>query len=339
MSLTSHVLIPFMTFVLALCGTGLALRLAVRVGLLDRPSERSSHSTPTPRGGGVAIVVAFFSATAALRIQGLLDPFTFIVLLAGGGAVALIGFADDRVSVAAPVRLLVHLGAAALAVIILGGLPICAPADCGITALWLARIAAFISIAWAINLFNFMDGIDGLAAVEAVFVAGAGGSISLVFSGESGLAAAWFCLAAASLGFLAWNWPPARIFMGDVGSGFLGFALAILGMATSRGHIIPVEVWPILGGIFVVDASVTLVRRMVRGDRWFEAHRMHAYQHLSRAWSGHKPVTVLMSSINVCWLLPWAWYTAGHESQALLSMTIALLPLVAASVISGAGRR
>jgi Fuc2NAc and GlcNAc transferase len=339
MSVTDDVLIPFMTFILALCGTGLARRLAVRIGLLDTPSERSSHSIPTPRGGGLAIVIAFFSATAWLRILGFLDPFTFIVFLAGGGAVALVGFVDDRGSVAAPVRFLVHLGAAALAVIILGGLPICAPVNCGIAALWLARIAAFISIAWAINLFNFMDGIDGLAAGEAVFVAGAGGSISLVFSGESGLTAAWFCLAAASLGFLAWNWPPARIFMGDVGSGFLGFALAILGLATSHSLAIPVEVWPILGGVFVVDASVTLVRRMVRGDRWFEAHRMHTYQYLARAWSGHRPVTVLMSVINVCWLLPWAWYTAGHESQALVSMAIALLPLVAASVISGAGRR
>jgi Fuc2NAc and GlcNAc transferase len=306
---------------------------------LDRPSERSSHTIPTPRGGGLAIVIAFILGIAALRILGVLDPFAFIVLLGGGGGVALIGFADDRVSVAAPLRFVVHLGAAALAVVFLGGLPICASVDCGITALWFARIAAFISITWAINLFNFMDGIDGLAAGEAVFMAGAGGSISLVFSGESGLASAWFCLAAASLGFLAWNWPPARIFMGDVGSGFLGFALAILGLASSREHAIPVEVWPILGGIFVVDASVTLVRRIARGDRWFEAHRMHAYQHLSRAWGGHKSVTVLMSAINLCWLLPWACYTAGHGSHALRSMTIALLPLVVASLISGAGRR
>jgi Fuc2NAc and GlcNAc transferase len=268
-----------------------------------------------------------------------LNPLTFIVLIVGGGAVALIGIADDRVSVAAPLRFLVHLAAAGLAVILLGGLPICAQADCGVTALWLAGIAALISIAWAINLFNFMDGIDGLAVGEAVFMAGAGGSISLVFSGDSGLTAAWFCLATASLGFLAWNWPPARIFMGDVGSGFLGFALAILALASSRGHTIPVEVWPILGGTFVIDASVTLIRRMARGERWFEAHRMHAYQHLSRAWRGHKPVTVLVSVINVCWLLPWAWYAAGHQSRALLSMTIALVPLVAASVISGAGRR
>jgi Fuc2NAc and GlcNAc transferase len=335
----SDLLIPVTTLTVALVGTGVVRTLAVRVGLLDHPSERSSHSIPTPRGGGLAIVIAFFLGTAALRIQGLLDPFTFIVLLVGGGAVALIGFADDRASVAAALRLLVHLGAAALAVAILGGLPICARAHCGIAALWFTRIAAFISIAWAINLFNFMDGIDGLAAGEAVFMAAAGGSICMAFSAESGLTAAWFCLGAASLGFLAWNWPPARIFMGDVGSGFLGFALAILGLASSRGHIIPVEVWPILGGIFVVDSSVTLIRRMVRGERWFEPHRIHAYQHLSRAWGGHKPVAVLASVINVCWLLPWAWYAAGHESRALFSMTVALLPIAVASVISGSGRR
>jgi Fuc2NAc and GlcNAc transferase len=273
-----------------------------------------------------------------LRISGFFDAFTFTVLLVGGGAVGVIGFVDDRISVAAPVRLVVHLGAALLAVLLLGGLPICALSDCAGAALWFSQIAAIMGIAWAVNLFNFMDGIDGLAAAEAVFVAGAGGGINLYFSGQSGLTLAWFCLAAASLGFLIWNWPPARIFMGDVGSGFLGFALAALALSTSQGHVISLAVWPILGGVFVVDASVTLIRRMIRRDRWFEAHRMHAYQHLARSRHGHQPVTVLVVVINVFWLLPWALYTAGHESHALPSMTIALLPLVFGAIWAGAGK-
>jgi Fuc2NAc and GlcNAc transferase len=147
------------------------------------------------------------------------------------------------------------------------------------------------------------------------------------------------CLAGASLGFLRWNWPPARIFMGDVGSGFLGFALAVLGLAASRSGAVPIEVWAILGGVFMVDATVTLIRRAGRGDRWFEAHRLHAYQHLARRWHSHLAVTLVVIAIDVIWLLPWALAAANFPAHAPLFLAAALIPLALVFLACGAGAK
>jgi len=136
---------------------------------------------------------------------------------------------------------------------------------------------------------------------------------------------------------LRWNWPPARIFMGDVGSGFLGFSLAVLGLSASRTEAAPVEVWAILGGVFLTDATVTLLRRIARGDKWLEAHRTHAYQHLARRWKAHIPVTVLATSINVVWLLPWAIFAAKVPARAPLFAAAALTPLAVLAFACGAG--
>jgi len=151
--------------------------------------------------------------------------------------------------------------------------------------------------------------------------------------------AAMLVLAAATLGFLIWNWPPARIFMGDVGSGFLGFTVAVLGLAASRHSAMPIEMWAILSGVFFVDATVTLLRRIVRGDRWFEAHRLHAYQILASRWKAHLPVTVLVIAINVFWLFPWAWIAAIYPARAMLCVAAAMVPLIVTALLVGAGRK
>jgi len=157
--------------------------------------------------------------------------------------------------------------------------------------------------------------------------------------GETGLTVAMLCLSSATCGFLFWNWPPARLFMGDVGSGFLGFTLTVLALATSQRGPLSVAVFAILGSVFLVDASVTLIRRMVRGDTWIEAHRTHAYQHLALKWHGHLPVTLLLNAINVVWLFPLAFYAATHEASAMLCLVIAQIPLVLLVLWAGAGRK
>jgi Fuc2NAc and GlcNAc transferase len=146
-------------------------------------------------------------------------------------------------------------------------------------------------------------------------------------------------LGAATLGFLVLNWPPARIFMGDVGSGFLGFSLTVLALAASRHGAVRIEVWAILSGVFLADATVTLLVRIVRGDRWIEAHRLHAYQILSRRWQAHLPTTVLVIAIDLLWLFPWAWIAAIFPDRAMLSLMAALLPLMMAAFLIGAGRK
>lgn len=319
--------------------TGLALRHALRNAILDVPNARSSHATPIPRGGGIAIAVAFLSAVVFLFCTGMLKIDVTIVLIAGGGAVALTGYLDDRKTLSAGIRICVHIVAALLAVMVVGGIAEQTLRNIGLHGIWAAGLLGLAVLIWSTNLFNFMDGIDGIAGSEAIFVAGAGAIFNWRCGGDSGLTAAMLALTAATLGFLAWNWPPARIFMGDVGSGFLGFTLAVLGIAASRQGGTPTEVWIILGGFFLVDATVTLLRRVLRGDRWFEAHRLHAYQKLASRWQSHLPVTALVIAVNLFWLFPWAWFAASYPARAMSFVVAALAPLAFFAFVAGAGRK
>jgi Fuc2NAc and GlcNAc transferase len=334
---SSIVWVAFTAFSIALIATGLMRRYALQRNLIDIPNARSSHASPTPRGGGVAIVFAFFTAALLLTFLGLLDARLPGALLVGGGAMALVGFLDDRRHLRASVRFCVHLAAAIWVVTLLGGVSESAPANWGLRGLWTGRLFVILTLVWTTNLFNFMDGLDGIACSEAIFVSGAGAWLNWHEGGPPGLTAAMACLSATCMGFLRWNWPPARIFMGDVGSGFLGFSLAVLGLAASQKGMLPIEIWAILGGVFLVDATVTLVRRLARGDRWFEAHRTHAYQNLARRWKAHLPVTILVTMINILWLLPLAILAANFPVYARWFLVAALSPLIVLVVAFGAG--
>jgi Fuc2NAc and GlcNAc transferase len=315
--------------------TGLIRRFALRHGVLDVPNERSSHRTPTPRGGGVAIVVATSVALGVLVWRGAVRSDLLVALAGGGVAVALVGLMDDRRRVSAGVRLAVHLAAAIWAIFWLGGLP---PLQLGgqVVALgWPGWVLAVLGIVWVLNLFNFMDGIDGIAASEATFVAWCGG---LLAAGVSAGSAA-FVLGAACLGFLGWNWPPARIFMGDVGSGYIGYSIAVLALAAARSNPVAIWVWLILGGVFFVDATVTLLRRLRRGERVHEAHRSHAYQWLGRRWGSHLRVTLVVLLVNVLWLLPCGAFAALQPQYAAMTVLVALVPLGVLALAAGAGRR
>jgi len=318
--------------------TGLVRRIALARGILDTPNARSSHTRVTPRGGGLAIVIVAVTGLLYCLLRGLIDGPLASALLGGGIPVAWIGFVDDRSSVSAGKRLLVHLAAAAWAVYALGGMPTLQFGD-EVFELGLAGDAlAVIAIVWVINLFNFMDGTDGIAGGEAVFVTGLGAALALLAGGSGAAACAALVVCAASAGFLLWNWPPARIFMGDVGSGFLGFAIAVLALAAARELPMAPWVWLILGGFFVVDATVTIVRRLVRGVRVSEAHREHAYQRLSRRWKSHGAVLGLVLVLNIAWLAPCAWLASRRPELAALIAGAALLPIVIATALIGAGK-
>jgi|ERR1700722_5399038 Fuc2NAc and GlcNAc transferase len=326
-------------FMIAVLGTGAMRRYALRKNMLDVPNDRSSHALPTPRGGGVAIVAAFF--IAILGVAFVTRPGVAVVsaLLAGGGAIAGIGYLDDRRTLSASLRLSVHLAVAILVIAAIGGIPDRSMVHWGVHGAWVGSSIAVLALVCATNVFNFMDGIDGLAAGEAVFVGLAGAGLTWYVSGDSGAAGALLCLAAASFGFLLWNVSPARIFMGDAGSGFLGFTIAVLSLIAIRRDGMPVEVFAILGGLFISDATVTLLRRMLRGDRWLDAHRSHAYQRLARRWNGHLPVTMLAIAINLVWLLPWAVLAARVPDYARWFLAAALLPLILLALALGAGAR
>jgi Fuc2NAc and GlcNAc transferase len=302
-------------------------RYALAKSLMDIPNERSSHSVPTPRGGGVAIVVAFALALPILAALDLLSTPVLIGLLGSGLAVAVIGFADDHGHIAARWRLLGHSIAAAWALFWLNGLPPVSIFGVSVDLGWLGDVLALIYLVWMLNLYNFMDGIDGLASAEAISVC-LGMCLVYWFSGYVELIWAPLILAAAVTGFLCWNFPPARIFMGDAGSGFLGIVLALLSIQAVWAAPQLLWSWLILLGVFIVDATWTLIRRLIRGDKVYQAHRSHAYQCASRRYSSHKVVTISVIIINLFWLLPISLWVGGEGLDGFTGLILAYLPLL-----------
>jgi UDP-N-acetylmuramyl pentapeptide phosphotransferase/UDP-N-acetylglucosamine-1-phosphate transferase len=263
-------------------------------GVVDRPNDRSSHTRVTPRGGGLAIVaVAGLAAVAA----SLLDPPATARIMAAllpAAAIAAVSWIDDVRSLANRVRFAAHLAAAAAATAALGpirevdigalGRLELGPAGWPLTLLWIVGLT---------NAFNFMDGIDGIAGITAA-AAGGGLAAAAGLLGDRPVAIAALALAAGAAGFLTRNWPPARIFMGDVGSAFCGFLLAVLPLAVPPAdvpRVVPVAVlalWP-----FIFDTAFTLCRRLRRGENVFQAHRSHLYQRLVIAGWSHAATSVL----------------------------------------------
>lgn len=323
---------------LSSCGlTWLFRRYALRIRLLDHPNARSSHVVPTPRGGGVAFVVTtLLAVVVCASLVPNLRPLA-AALLGGGLIVALLGYIDDRHHLPSRWRLLGHLASGTWVLAWLGPIP---PVPILGVAVPLGPIGLGLSLlhlVWMINLSNFMDGIDGVASTQAITCALGGAWLWwLVTPGQGWMFAV--LLAACVCGFLVWNWPPARIFMGDSGSGFLGFMLGALSLWSGQEEPRLFWAWFILFGCFMVDATTTLVRRVAQGARFDEAHRTHAYQHASRKCGRHLPVTVAVAAINLFWLLPLALAVALGHLDGVLGVAIAYAPLVALAHRLGAGR-
>jgi Fuc2NAc and GlcNAc transferase len=282
--------------------------------LIDVPNERSSHRVATPRGGGAAIVIVYTVAMLVLPWVDSRMAVPWAVVLASL-VVALVGFIDDHGHVPPIVRLIGHAIAAIIAIA-----SVAEPPWGGATtplAGWGHWMLAIFLIVWLVNLTNFMDGIDALASSQTITVAGAGAVMLYFVQPASG---GWIepaILAAATSGFLRWNWPPARVFLGDVGSGYLGFLVGVYALRGAYIHSGLGWSWVILSAVFVLDASVTLLRRVWRRERIFHAHRSHAYQHLARAWNDHGRVVRLAVLLNVFCLSPLAWLSATHRGPAL----------------------
>ena len=311
-------------------------RYALHKSLLDIPNGRSSHTLPTPRGGGVAIVISYLVALVWMLWAGLMGRDLFLAMFGAGALIAALGFLDDHGHIAARWRLLGHFFAAAWALFWLGGLPAISVFGMTLEPGLIVNVLTAFYLVWLLNLYNFMDGIDGIASVEAICVC-VGAAIIYTLSGVATLVWLPILLACAVAGFLFWNFPPAKIFMGDAGSGFLGIMLGCLSLQGAWISSQFLWVWLILLGVFIVDATVTLIRRLVRGDKVYEAHRSHAYQFASRRFGKHLPVTSAVGVINLCWLLPVAVGVTRFGLDGALGVIIAYAPLLALAVIFKAG--
>src|SRR3989338_551240 len=321
--------------------TGALRRYALARSLIDIPNARSSHSVPTPRGGGVAIVVSFLLALPLLAGMGLIAWSLAWPLLGAGAGIAVLGFLDDHGHIAARWRLLGHFAAATWVLFWLGGFPPVVMFGFSVDLGWFGHALAAVYLVWLLNLYNFMDGIDGIASVEAICVclgcALLYGVLDFAGSNQPMVIVVPLLLAAAVAGFLFWNFPPARIFMGDPGSGFLGIALGVLSLQAAWVAPQLLWSWLILLGVFIVDATFTLLRRLLRGDKVYEAHRSHAYQYASRQYGRHLPVTLVVGGINILWLLPIALWVGLGGIDGLLGLLISYVPLLALALKYHAG--
>lgn len=313
--LRAAIALPILAWVISTVVVWLSIRYAHARRLIDQPGQRRSHTSPTPRGGGIGIVIAvllcfcapmFFSTQESIRIFGVSVAIALVM-------VAAVGWIDDHRPLSARVRVVVHF----LAALILLGLPLLFMPKAALPAgafdvTFVPLAACFIAIlatliVWSINLHNFMDGINGLLACQAIFVFVAL-ALACANAGNSAGATQLFALAAATLGFLPFNFPRARIFMGDVGSGALGLLIAIaLGLALDIGH--PALFTGIIAcSGFITDATCTLLSRMLRGRRWYSAHREHLYQWMTRSGMSHIRVVAWYMAWNLCVIAPVLWW-------------------------------
>lgn len=312
-------------------------RRAGKLGLLQHANARSSHTLPTPTGGGLGIVVGTLLGSF---IVGASDSFLLFVLIFAA-VIAVLGLADDRWSLPAKMRLLVQTGMVAL-LVILTGAPVLLIG--GQDAVWFIAVAAILVLVgvWWINLFNFMDGIDGFAATQALCMLGSSLILTLLSTTSvmtNPLFAVQLVCGTAILGFLLFNWPPAKIFMGDVGSTFLGFMIFAFAILSASANWLSLWQWIILGSVFIADATVTLLRRASVGQNIVQAHKNHAYQHLSRQLKSHRPVTLLLLAINALIVLPFALAAGFWSDFAWLLAGAIIVIFGSAAIFIGAGTK
>ncbi len=327
---------PFiLLFVLAWVLTALVRAVARRANLIDVPNARSSHQQPTPRGGGVAIVASLAAATPWLAGADPASTRLAVDIIPAALVVAAIGFVDDRWQLPAWPRAVVHAMAGAWILYRLPSLPVVEIFGVNFGAGAVGVALALLYLVWATNLFNFMDGTDGIAASQVILISVGAAVLQSLHLGST----AWLgpvLVACCCAGFLAWNWPPARIFMGDVGSGFLGLLIAGMTLVYALEAPVLFWVWLILQGAFLVDATTTIIRRFARGQRVTQAHRNHAYQHLARR-VGHGRVMLVYGAVVVFWLFPLAYLVLRSNLDGLLGLVLAYVPLVVGAFSLRAG--
>jgi len=310
-----------------------------RFSKMDIPNERSSHITPTPRGGGIAFVATSLIGFLLLLLNNALNGTELLALCCAGSIVAIAGHLDDRQKISgATVRLVLH---AISAIILVAGVGIpseLALFDRTVNTGLVGSILGVVYLVWMLNLFNFMDGTDGIAASEAIFVLLAGALLSYHVLSDANHSPAAIVLAASTFGFILYNWSPAKIFMGDVGSGFLGIVIGGLSLIAANQDRELLWVWIILLAAFVSDATVTLIRRLLRKQKPHVAHRSHAYQHLAIGLNSHAKVALLVLAVNIAWLLPIAFLVADKQVAGTTGVIIAYVPLLIAALAFGAGK-
>lgn len=323
-----------LAFLVSCLATRALLGLLRRGAVIDHPNARSSHAIPTPRGGGIAVVATVVVAALVWEGVGGRDTGSFGPVLGLAVGLGLLSFLDDLRDLSAGIRIAGHAAAVAGGLWALGGAGAFAaylpqPLDLMLTALaWL----------WFVNLYNFMDGIDGIAGSEAVCVAVGLGGLALLGVAPEGLLGPAAALAGAALGFLVWNWHRAKVFLGDSGSVPIGYLIGYLLIVAAQPGGAAFAAALILPLVFVVDASTTLLGRVVRGKRPTEAHREHAYQRAVQGGWSHDRVCLAVIAANAG-LIAVAWFLAPWQPWPALAAGLAIAGLTYRGLLAVGGGR
>lgn len=310
-------------FGLSWAGVGVFRWYAINKGMLDKPSARSSHVVPTPRGGGVVFFLGWMTLLGVLYYYYIVNQ-NYLWLFAPAVLMGLIGFIDDHKPLSASVRFLVQCLACAASLFILneGGTLILPWVSLPLPLCFFIMVVAMV---WMVNLYNFMDGADGIAASQGIVIFTVGGFVLFQYHAYELATLAWG-LAALLAGFLTWNWPTARIFMGDCGSYFLGFMVGLYALVSFKQFNVPLTIWIILTSLFWFDATVTLLRRILAGDDWRKPHRSHAYQRLIQSGWGHQKVLIGMWIVNGgLSILAWSVHRDPNLAPFALGVAVAVL--------------
>lgn len=262
----------------------------IKKSLVASVTERSSHTVPTPHGGGIALAITWFIGLSYLFIINQIEPNLFYALLFGV-VISIVSFFDDIYELSPKLRLIIQAIVAIGGLYFLGGFETLTFGIFDIQNSIFTNIFAFFMIIWFINLYNFLDGINGYAGSEAIFLSLAG---FILFGGNH-----FLVLAVAVLGFLYWNWNKAKIFMGDVGSTLLGYNVAIFTIYYANQEPTNFWIWIILFSVYWFDATLTLIRRKLNKERLSLAHKKHAYQRLTQAGWSHYKVTNYSIVLNI----------------------------------------
>jgi len=327
-----------LAFLLSVLFTGAVWIFATRNKVVDVPNARSSHANPTPSMGGLGFVLVIIFGLLAAGYSGELSLTASFSLAIGGALIAFVGLLDDWRGVPAKWRLLVQFACAGLVLAGVGEVSALQVGRWSVASPLVLHVLAALFVVWLTNLFNFMDGIDGIASIEAISVV-SGIALIVACAGGDGPMVLYSVIVSAVAGFGLWNWPPARIFMGDTGSAFLGFLIGGLAVLGELGEGPSIWVWVVLLSVFIADATFTLCLRLATGQRAHEAHRSHAYQILSRRWRSHRAVTVSVLVVNVFVLFPLAWWAHVSATHGPLIATAVILILAAGAAGVGAGRQ
>jgi Fuc2NAc and GlcNAc transferase len=302
--------------------------------LLDIPNIRSSHQAPTPRGGGIALAGGIVITLLIAWYFAYIDAAPLYWLALPAGLISILGICDDLFNLTIGIRLSVQFLLATIGVCFIG-----IDNDWPPVIRVLSLVIMILFIVWMINLYNFMDGINGLAALEAISVCI---GMALIYRIQNANLDALYLLmiiAAGTSGFLFWNFPRAKLFMGDSGSLFLGLSLGLLTIQSLSINNYLCVAWLIMLGIFIVDASYTLFYRVITKQAFHQAHRTHAYQKIAMQLKSHTNTTIAAVAINLLWLLPIAIAAATTKLNAVMALVIAYAPLIFITQKYRAGRK